>query len=72
MSAAPLFGAEGVQVLLRLPAVSEGGTVKSCVGEGQRPLEAEAVSLRVKNSSWMEDRSCEVSGSGGGGGGVRL
>eukprot|EP00969_Alexandrium_andersonii_P146688 6486115-Alexandrium_andersonii.AAC.1 len=69
MSVSLLFGTEGVKVLDL--EVSEGGMVKNCVGESQRPFEAEAVSLKLKESSGMEDR-LEVSGSGGGGGGVRL
>eukprot|EP00969_Alexandrium_andersonii_P066485 2931009-Alexandrium_andersonii.AAC.1 len=71
MSGAQLFGTEGARGSVREPEVSEGGRVKSCSGEIQRPLDDEADSLRVKDSSWMEDRP-EVSASGGGGGGVRL
>eukprot|EP00969_Alexandrium_andersonii_P047325 2076576-Alexandrium_andersonii.AAC.1 len=66
---AQLFGTEGARVLDL--EVSEGGMVKSCIGEIQRLPEAEADSLKLKDSSGMEDR-LEVSGSGGGGGGVRL
>eukprot|EP00969_Alexandrium_andersonii_P284474 12576254-Alexandrium_andersonii.AAC.1 len=69
MYTAPLFGAEGVRVLDL--EVSVGGTVKSCVGEIQRLPEAEADSRKLKDSSGIEDRP-EVSGNGGGGGGVRL
>eukprot|EP00969_Alexandrium_andersonii_P293206 12959510-Alexandrium_andersonii.AAC.1 len=68
MSVAQLFGTDGVRGLERVPEVSEGGRVKSCIGESDRSLEAEAVSLRVEDSSGMGDRLCEVSGSGGGGG----
>eukprot|EP00969_Alexandrium_andersonii_P329486 14560296-Alexandrium_andersonii.AAC.1 len=69
MSVAQLLGTEGVRVLDL--DVSEGGIVKSCIGDIQRPLEAEAVSLKLNGSSDIEGR-LEVSGSGGGGGEVRL
>eukprot|EP00969_Alexandrium_andersonii_P236776 10452712-Alexandrium_andersonii.AAC.1 len=66
---AQLFGTEGVRVLGL--EESEGGMVKSCIGEIQRQPEAEANSLKLKDSSGIEDR-LEMSGNGGGGGGVRL
>eukprot|EP00969_Alexandrium_andersonii_P349923 15432156-Alexandrium_andersonii.AAC.1 len=61
MSVAQLFGTESVRVLDL--EVSEGGMVKSCIGDSQRPLEAEADSLKLRDSSGIEDR-LEVSGSG--------
>eukprot|EP00969_Alexandrium_andersonii_P225846 9973798-Alexandrium_andersonii.AAC.1 len=50
MSVAQLFGAECVRVLLRVASSSEGGTVKSCVGETQRPAGEGAAPLRLKGS----------------------
>eukprot|EP00969_Alexandrium_andersonii_P235630 10403542-Alexandrium_andersonii.AAC.1 len=73
MSVARLLGTGGVRVSDL--EVSESGMVKSCIGETQRPpdavAEAEAASLKLNDSSGIDDR-LEVSGSGGGGGGVRL
>eukprot|EP00969_Alexandrium_andersonii_P091942 4058554-Alexandrium_andersonii.AAC.1 len=58
MSVAQLLGTEGVRVSDL--EVSESGMVKSCIGETQRPpdaeAEAEAVSLKLNDSSGIEDR----------------
>eukprot|EP00969_Alexandrium_andersonii_P019154 836597-Alexandrium_andersonii.AAC.1 len=61
MSVAQLLGAEGVKSPESLGSRSVG----------ERHGGAEAVSLKLNDSSGNEDR-LEVSGSGGGGGGVRF
>eukprot|EP00969_Alexandrium_andersonii_P049260 2161593-Alexandrium_andersonii.AAC.1 len=61
MSVAQLLGTEGVRVLEVMDLeVSESSMVKSGMGKSHRPLDAEAgaeaVSLKLNDSSGIEDR----------------